>query len=261
MEHRQRLFVFLPLFMVWIGAIACDKAALASNGFTISGFVGRSSTAAASGVNVVLFSVDDNKNVDSVQTGLFGKYTFKNVGPGTYRIKVGKISREVVIVKKNLRVDIDLSADDGVMDYTKPATSATSSETAQTAQAAQAAQPAGPNDDSLMRAMAAEYYSYSGSTERKVMLCPDGRYFNASESSYSGTSSDSLGNQNLAWGSANQKSGAGRWVVQGTQQQGTIILTGNDGSRSQVQYRTTGERGCYRFNGTTFCVSGPPRCQ
>jgi hypothetical protein len=252
MEYRQGFFVIVPLFIACIWAIACDRTALASDGFTISGFVGTSSSFAASRVNVVLYSVDDNKNVDSVQTGIFGKYTFKKVMPGTYRVKVGKISREVVIVKKNLRVDIDLSADDGAMDYGRAATSPASST---------AAQPAGPNDTSLMQAMAAEYYSYSGSTERKVMLCPDGRYFNSSESGYSGTSSDSLGNQNLAWGSASQKSGAGRWVVQGTQQQGTISLTGNDGSRSQVQYQSTGERGCFRFNGTAFCASGPPRCQ
>jgi hypothetical protein len=137
------------------------------------------------------------------------------------------------------------------MDYSKSAAASASS---------QPAQPAGPNDASLMQAMAAEYYSYSGSTERKVMLCPDGRYLNASESSYSGTSSDSLGNQTLGWGAANQKSGSGRWVIQGTQQQGTITLSANDGSQSQVRYQSTGERGCYTFNGNTFCVSGRPRC-
>ena len=125
----------------------------------------------------------------------------------------------------------------------------------------QPAQVSGPNDGSLMQAMAAEYYSYSGSTERKVMLCADGRYFNQSESSYSGTSNDSLGNQNMAWGTASQRSGAGRWVIQGTQQQGTITLSGNDGTHSQVRYQSTGERGCFSFNGTTFCMSGPPRCQ
>jgi hypothetical protein len=254
MKANLRLLVFFPALLACGLIFALDQPARAVDDFTISGFVGTSSTSAAPRMNVVLYNRDTEKNVDSVQTGIFGKYTFKNVAPGTYLIKVGKISKEVVVVKRNMRVDIDLSAEDGVMDYGKSAAPPA-------AASPQAAQPSGLNDTSLMQAMAAEYYSYSGSTERKVMLCGDGRYFNASESSYSGASSDSLGNQNLAWGTANQKSGSGRWVVQGNQQQGTITLSGNDGSRSEVRYQSTGEQGCFRFNGTTFCMSGPPRCQ
>jgi len=235
---------------------AADRAKSGTARFTISGYVGASSTSAAPRVNVVLYSEEDGKNVDSVQTNFLGKYTFKDVAPGTYLVKVAKISKEAVVVKGNLRIDIDLSAKDGTMDYSRSAAAApASSGTASPAQAP------GPNDSSLMQAMAAEYYSYSGSTERKVMLCQDGRYFNASESSYSGTSSDSLGNQNMAWGSAGQRRGEGRWTVQGNQQQGTISLRESDGSQSQVRYESTGERGCFRFNGNTFCVSGPPRCQ
>jgi len=201
----------------------------------------------------VLYSEADKKNVDSVQTNCVGKDSFKNVAPGTYLVKVGKISKEAIVVKSNLRIDIDLSAEDGTMVYGKSQAAAPGS--------SQPAGASGPNDGSLMQEMAAEYYSYSGSTERKVMLCADGRYFNASESSYSGTSSDSLGNQDMAWGAANQRSGAGLWTIQGNQQQGTITLSGNDGSRSEVRYQSTGERGCFKFNGTTFCMSGPPRCQ
>ena len=254
MKNKLRVLVFFSAFLACGLMFELDQPALAADDFEISGFVGTSSTSAASKVNVVLYNKDTEKSVDSVQTSFFGKFTFKNVAPGTYLIKVGKISKEVVVVKRKTRVDIDLSAENGVMDYGKSAAPpATTSP--------QAAQPSGPNDASLMQAIAAEYYSFSGSTERKVMLCADGRYFNASESSYSGASSDSLGNQNLAWGTANQRSGAGRWVVQGNQQQGTITLNGNDGSRSEVRYQSTGERGCFRFNGTTFCMSGPPRCQ
>jgi hypothetical protein len=254
-DAMKDILRMLMLFAVLLSStlpFAFYRSAFAADIYKISGFVGTSSTSAASGMNVVLYSKDSNKNVDSVQTNFLGRYTFKDVAPGTYLIKVGKISKEVVVVKKNLRIDIDLSAEDGVMDYGKSAAVPSSSK---------AAPPAGPNDASLMQAMAAEYYSYSGSTERKVMLCPDGRYFNTSESSYSGTSSDSLGNQNLAWGTGNQRSGSGRWSIQGTQQQGLITLSGNDGSSSQVQYQSTGERGCFRFNNNTFCKSGPPRCQ
>jgi len=224
--------------------------------FTISGYVGASSTSAASRVDVVLYSEAEKKNIDSVQTNWMGKYTFKDVAPGTYAVKVGKISKEAVVVKRNLRLDIDLSSEDGTMDYAKAAAAAKAP-----SRTAQPEPVSGPNDASLMQAMAAEYYSYSGSTERKVMLCADGRYFNASESSYSGTSSDSLGNQNMAWGAASQNRGEGRWSIQGNQQQGTIMLQDGDGSQSQVRYQSTGERGCFQFNGTTFCMSGPPRCQ
>jgi len=39
------------------------------------------------------------------------------------------------------------------------------------------------------------WWGYSGSTERKIGLCPNGRYQDYSESSYSGSSKDSLGIQ------------------------------------------------------------------
>jgi len=222
----------------------------AAEKLNIAGYVGTSSTAPAYRMNVGLYSKDKDKIVDSVQTNFFGRYKFEGVEPGTYLVKVGKISKEVVVVKKSMRIDIDLSASDGTMDYAKGA-----------AASGTAAPPIGPNDDALMRAMAAEYYHYSGSTERKVMLCADGRFFGATESGYSGSSRDSLGNENLAWGSASQGRSGGRWTVQGTQMQGTIILNGNDGKQSQVKYQSTGERGCYSFNGNTFCVSAPARCQ
>jgi len=234
--------IFLS-FLVLASAAAADR-------FNISGFVGTSSTSPASKVSVTLYSTESEKVVDSVQTNFFGKYKFKDVPPGTYLVKVGKLSREVVVFKKDVRLDLDLSDEAGVMDYAKSAKAVESTADA----------PAGPNDAGLMQAMAAEYYSFSGSTERKVMLCPDGRYFNASESGYSGTFRDTGGYQTGAWGAAGQKSGGGRWVIQGTGQQGTITLTAGDGSRSQVRYQATGERGCFTFNGNTFCVSGAARC-
>ncbi len=223
--------------------------AASADKLSIAGFIGNSSTSPASRVNVVLYSKDTDKVVDSVQTNFFGRYKFQDVQPGTYIIKVGKISQEVVLVKKSLRVDIDLSAQDGTMNYAKGAA------------AAGTAQPAGPNDPDLMQAMAGEYYHFSGSTERKVMLCPDGRYFGAAESSYSGSSTDSLGNQTSGFGAASQSRSGGRWTIQGTQMQGTITMSGNDGRQSQVRYQSTGERGCFTFNGNTFCVSWPARCQ
>jgi hypothetical protein len=247
--HGNKIIAIVIILTWTMFCSPVRHARAAADKLNIAGFIGTSSTSAASRVNVVLYSKDKDKIVDSVQTNFFGRYKFEDVEPGTYLIKVGKMAKEVVIVKKSMRIDIDLSASDGTMDYAKGAASGT------------AAQPVGPNDETLMQAMAAEYYHYSGSTERKVMLCPDGRFLGSSESSYSGTSRDGLGNENLAWGTASQGRSGGRWTVQGTQTQGTIILSGNDGKQSQVKYQSTGERGCYSFNGNTFCVSGPARCQ
>ena len=92
------------------------------------------------------------------------------------------------------------------------------------------------------------------------MLCPNGVYVRASESGFSGTMRDGLGNQTGAWGAAGQNQGRGSWSVQGNQQQGVITLVEKDGSRSQVRYQATGEKGCYTFNGTTFCYAGAPSC-
>ena len=91
------------------------------DGFKVSGFVGTSSTSAANGVNVVLIDKATGTPVDSVSTGIFGKYTFKNVKPGTYIVKAEKVRREVTVVQKDIRMDIDLSAPGGEMDYMKGA--------------------------------------------------------------------------------------------------------------------------------------------
>jgi hypothetical protein len=217
--------------------------------FKVSGFVGTSSTSAANGVNVVLIDKATGTPVDSVSTGIFGKYTFKNVKPGTYIVKAEKVTREVTVVKKDIRMDIDLSAPGGVMDYMKGAV--------QQQQQQAGAAPPGPSDPALMQAMAGEYYSYSGSTERKLMLCANGTFWDSRESSYSG----SFGTGQGGWGAASQGGGSGSYAIQGDVQGGTITFSYKGGKRSQSRFRSTGERGCYSFDGTTFCYSGPARCQ
>jgi hypothetical protein len=111
MKKTHEVLVLLSALFASTFFFNFDSPAFSAELYTISGFVGNSSTSAASRVNVVLYSKDTEKNVDSVQTNFFGKYTFKDVAPGTYLVKVGKISQEVVVVKKNLRIDIDLSAE------------------------------------------------------------------------------------------------------------------------------------------------------
>jgi hypothetical protein len=113
----------------------------------------------------------------------------------------------------------------------------------------------------IMQQMAARYYGFQGSTETKAALCPNGVYYDASESGYSGQSHNSLGNETMAWGTAGQNQGQGRWTAQGTVQQGVITITYNDGSVTRVNYRAIDNQGCYNFNSTTMCRQGPANCQ
>ncbi len=124
-----------------------------------------------------------------------------------------------------------------------------------------AAAAPGASDASLMRQMSATYYSfsssgvgYSGGTERRVVLCPDGRYHSGSESGYSGGAGTAG-----AWGSASQRKGQGTWRIVGNTQQGTLTTISSDGTPTEYPYRSCGQ-GCYYFGNTKFAVEGPARC-
>jgi hypothetical protein len=121
--------------------------------------------------------------------------------------------------------------------------------------------PAGPSDPALMRQMSATYYSfssagygYTASTERRVILCPDGRYYSGSESGYSGGAGTAG-----AWGSASQGKGQGTWRIVGNTQEGTLTTISADGTPTEYRYRSCGQ-GCYYFGNTKFAVEGPARC-
>jgi len=113
-------------------------------------------------------------------------------------------------------------------------------------------------DNSLMRYFAGKYYSYTGGstitggagTERQVMLCPDGRYFDSSEFSASGQD----------WGGARQSGNAARWKIQGNKTQGTITLVFPGGEQRSVRYQVTGEEGVILFDGIKFAFAGAPEC-
>jgi hypothetical protein len=247
LNQARRTFVLLFTLAILCAPLLVAKEKKAGEGFKVSGYVGTSSTSAATGINVVLLDKATGAPVDSVSTNFLGRYKFSNVPPGTYIIKAEKVTREVTVVKKDIRMDIDLSAPGGVMDYMKGATQ----------QAGSSAPPAGPSDPALQRAMAGEYYSYAGSTERKLMLCPNGTFFDSRESSHSG----SFGTGQGGWGAASAGAGSGTYAIQGNQQSGTITFSYKGGKRSTARYQSTGERGCYKFDGTPFCYSGAPRCQ
>jgi hypothetical protein len=233
--------------------------------YKVSGFVGESSSQPASGVAVVLIDQGSGETVGTDETNFFGKYTIKEVPPGTYLLRVEKIERPVGVKDKNVRLDIDLSARTGTMDYAKTGIEMINRENEAGKEAGGPAGapggPPGPSDPGMMQSMAGAYYSYSGSTEKKITFCPGGSFFDSSESSYSGKGYDSLGNENLAWGNASQSQGSGQWSIQGNAQNGTITLRYKSGKQVNMKYTPGPEKGCYKFDGTLFCYSGPARCQ
>jgi len=238
-------------------ASAAAFAQVKTKTFKVSGFVGQSTSTAAPNVTVTLIHKDSGEVVGSDETNFFGKYTIKNVPPGAYVLRVEKIQRTVAVKDKNVRLDIDLSAEGGAMDYFKTGMA----EIAAKNKGGGPGGSPGPSDQQMMEAIAGEYYSYAGSTEKKIMFCPEGIFFDSSESSYSGVGTDSLGNQTMAWGAAGQNQGSGQWAIQGTPQSGKITLVYKSGKRVEVNYQAGPEKGCYKFDGTVFCYSGPARCK
>lgn len=241
-------------------------AQAAKKGQKVHGYIYKTTSpsfTAAQGVDVALINQQTGATVDSVTTGWTGGYKFKNVPPGKYVLKVGKFTKAITVARKGVRTNFDLSQPDGLYHPMQMFARGVSKSVSQAA-AGQSGGPApdvGPSDPNLTRAMAGEYYSHTGSTDRVVTLCANGNFFSSSESSYSGTSSDSLGNQTGAWGSASQNRSGGKWSVQGSLQSGTITLGYRGGKTEKVPFQSMGERGCFRFNGNPFCYRSAGRCQ
>ena len=122
-----------------------------------------------------------------------------------------------------------------------------------------AAADAGPTDPALAQWIAGEYYSYEGSTERKLMLCPGGIFYDSRESSYSGTNYDSLGAETSSYGAASASAGNGKWAIQGTRQSGTITFSYKGKGVQKVEYQVMADN-CIRIMGIQFCYAGKPRC-
>lgn len=113
--------------------------------------------------------------------------------------------------------------------------------------------PAGPNDPNLQRQIAGTWWGYSGSTERRIGLCPDGSYKDYRESGYSGRSYNQYGSQTMAWGSASQGGGSGSWTINGSTESGTIYVNYSSGKSATIKYRQVKDRGCLSFDGNTLC--------
>lgn len=123
------------------------------------------------------------------------------------------------------------------------------------------AAPPGPNDPQLQQWIAGYYYSYTGGgtagTERKLMLCPNGRFRFASESSYSAnTNMDGT----TDWGAVSTDQNGGTWTITGNQQQGTLTLNFNNGDIFNYPYRAGSDKGSFHINNILFGYAGPPKC-
>lgn len=119
----------------------------------------------------------------------------------------------------------------------------------------------GGSGDYLMQQMSGNYYSfssaglsYSGGTERKVILCPDGTYYSATESSYSAGAGTAD-----AWGIARQGGDRGTWRVRGNVNEGVLTTIGPDGKATEYRYQRCGGD-CIYIGNTKFAVSTPANC-
>jgi hypothetical protein len=114
---------------------------------------------------------------------------------------------------------------------------------------------------SLMQQMSGVYYSfssaglsYSGGTETRVVLCPNGTYYRGSESSYSAGAGTSG-----AWGAAGQRGDQGTWRVQGNANEGILTTIAANGKATEYRYRRCGGD-CVYIGNTKFAVSAPAQC-
>ncbi len=134
-------------------------------------------------------------------------------------------------------------------------------ESASTGGTGGAVAPPGSSNQQLMRQMAGVYYSfssaglsYSGGTERRVVLCPNGMYYSGSESSYSAGAGTSG-----AWGAADQRADRGTWRVQGNVNEGILTTIDSSGKPTEYRYRRCGGD-CIYIGNTKFAVSTPANC-
>ncbi len=253
MKHYVTKPVILVLAVVLLGSFSVQAFPWHKKrkALKIYGFLWQTNTTPAIGVQVILFDGSTGKVLAATKSNFLGKYKFKNLKPGFYVIRTGKFSRTVLLQNKNANIHFNFSSKDGNMDFV-----AAAKENSDKMDAA----ATGPTDPELAKWIAGEYYSYQGSTERKLMLCSGGVFYDSHESSYSGSSTDSLGNETSAFGAANQGSGSGRWAIQGNKQSGTITFSYKGKAASKQQYRSIGDN-CFMIGGVKYCYNAAARCK
>jgi hypothetical protein len=95
----------------------------------------------------------------------------------------------------------------------------------------------------LMRYFVGTWVNSTKNTQTRITFRPDGTFSEFDEASYSGSSSDQSGQEDLNWGSAGNGQIAGHWTVRGTREQGVLTITYESGKEREVQYRVHVENG------------------
>jgi len=93
----------------------------------------------------------------------------------------------------------------------------------------------------------------SAGTERRVMLCPNGPFYDSSEFSASGQG-------DVNWGGAQSSSGAARWSSWGNKTRGVITIIRPNGRSEEIPYQVE-SRGVIYFKGIKFAYEGAPECR
>ena len=245
--------IVIAVFAMAVSGLADSASKKTEKTYKIHGFLGESSTVAAPGKIVTLLDADNKKAVANSKSNFFGKYAFKKLPAGHYLVKVGEKVMEVYLIDKDIRLDIDLSAKDGTMNYAAGAVTKSVTPVEKKSEPAIPGQPTGDTD--LAKQFSGKYYSYTGGStlsggggsESQIAFCPDGSYFESYESGYYGSGQ---------WGQAGQSRANGTWSIKGTIESGTISISYSNGKQQSLQYQTTGERGCYKFGGRLYCYNG-----
>ncbi|MEW6520051.1 MAG: carboxypeptidase-like regulatory domain-containing protein [Thermodesulfobacteriota bacterium] len=206
-------------------------------GYAITGFVGESSQIPAPNETVFLLDGQTEKPLASTGTNFFGKYTFSGLPPGLYILQVRHIKWGVLIKEQSERLDIDLSAPDGKMNYLANHQLKQATETAplqpQPGQATAVQREAGltgaggSSDNNLQQLLLSSAWcsfsfkggsQYSGTSTSRVRFFADGTYSlgSRSEGSYTGQTMDEYGNRRpdgSFYGSQADSGADGRWEV------------------------------------------------
>ena len=259
-----------------------------AKGYKIKGFIGKSTQEAASGELVTLVDANTGRKLDQVSSNFFGKYSFSQLPPGKYKVRVGQITRDVLLRNKSIRLDVDLSAPGGKMDHKKNAmtwlskTLAAKLQPSSTDSAGSGGstgpvtrdasgwpppyqKPTGsvsPDDSSpknLLYKFAGRWDSATSNTLHNIYLKPNGSFEDSYEAGYSGQFADQGGFQTGNWGTTGNEQAGGRWTIQGTLRQGTITLIHRNGKRTNYRYQVhcRGSKcygGEYFFNGKLYSV-------
>jgi hypothetical protein len=198
-----------------------------------------------------------NNAIAGIFSGVYQRQQVKARGIGTFFPKGGGAYIVAIALPNEFGTDLASVADTIAksMQYSK------AQESAGAGGAGGAMAPSDSSNQTLMRQMAGAYYSfssaglsYSGGTERRVTLCPNGTYYSGSESSYSagvGTGG--------AWESASQQSGRGTWRVRGTLNQGILTTIDSSGKATEYRYQRCGGD-CIYFGNNKFAIAGPANC-